>query len=273
MHGCGAAPDVPANPDSTAPRDSAVVLSLTPYQGRLRQVSVQVGTDSFAFLFDTGGGWTLISPELAQRVSCNAVGKSVGHRMSGERLEVPTCSGELSLSINGLDVAPTATGVFDLMKLLPADWPPLHGVVSLSTFAGRAITLDLARNQLIVESRASLTSRIANMTPLKTRLATGDDGAALVLFVAARADSGELWLEFDSGNLDELLLAPHAMQALARRAVPDTTTVLLHLAGAAPIDIRARVRPLIYDGVLNASFIEQRVFTMDLISGRVWCSC
>jgi hypothetical protein len=259
--------------DSAQQADSAVVLRLLPYQGRLRTVSVKIGTDSFAFLFDTGGGWTLLSPELAQKLSCNAVGRSVGHRMSGERLDVPICSGQTTLSVDGFTARPAATGVFDLMKLLPSDWPALHGVISLSTFADRAITLDLARNQLIIESPSTLARRTAGMTALKARLATGDDGAALVLFVATQAANGELWLEFDSGNLDDLLLSPHAMQVLAGRAVTDTATVPLKLTGGAAATVRGRVRPLIYDGVLNAGFIEQHVFTMDLASGRVWCAC
>jgi hypothetical protein len=48
-------------------------------------------------------------------------------------------------------------GVIDLATMFPG--PSLGGIVSLETFASRAITIDLAANHLRIETPASLAAR------------------------------------------------------------------------------------------------------------------
>jgi hypothetical protein len=248
-----------------------VTVSLRKYQGLLRSVRLTVAGDSVDVLFDTGGGWTLISPRLAERTSCRPTGRNVGFRMTGERLDVPHCSNELHFAYDTWRSRVDA-GVFDLMKLLPGDWPPLDGVISLKTFSGRAITLDLGHDRLIIETPSSFSSRIAMMTPIRSRIATGDDGSSLVLFVSATIGGSEYWLEFDSGNLDAVLLAPHTARAAGVAAGEQGSDIALTLAPAVTVTSKARSREMIYDGALNASVIGSRIFTIDLATGRAWVS-
>ena len=58
--------------------------------------------------------------------------------------------------------------------------PRVEGVVSLATFAGRTITLDLAHDRVVVESPVSARTRAHGMLPLRLRLGTGADGSELL---------------------------------------------------------------------------------------------
>ena len=262
---CASPAEVPPSPSSAA---KPITIPLHRYQGRLRTIRVTVEGRALEFLFDTGGGLTLVSPAVAERARCAPAGRSVGYRLSGERLDTPLCTRTIPMALGGWQTAVAGAGVLDVMKLLPAGWPPLAGVISLHTFAGRAITLDLAHDKLIVETPASLAARVRGMVPLEGRLATGMDGAAVSLFVAARVDGGKLWLEFDSGNLDVVLLAPHAARLLGIGTAPSNVT--LRLAASHVIKATARRREMIYDGVLSAGAIGSDVYTMDLATGKVW---
>jgi hypothetical protein len=246
-----------------------VTIPLHRYQGRLRTMRVVVGGHPHDFLFDTGGGLTFVSPAVADRARCVPAGRSVGFRMSGERLDTPLCTGTIPMELGAWHTAVAGAGVFDIMKLLPAGWPPLSGVISLHTFAGLAITMDLAHDRLVVETPASFAARVRKMTPLEGRLATGMDGAAVSLFVAARVGGGKLWLELDSGNLDVIQLAPYAARLLGVADVPADVTLRLAPSHAITSPAR-RHRTVIYDGVLSERAIAGDVYTMDLATGKLW---
>jgi hypothetical protein len=261
-------PGVPcASPASRAAQPFTIPLHR--YQGRLRTMRVLIGGQAFDFLFDTGGGLTLVAPAVAARARCVPAGRSVGYRMSGERLDVPLCTGTIPIELGAWHTAVAGAGVLDVMKLLPAGWPPLSGVVSLHTFAGRAITLDLAHDRVIVETPASLAARVRRMTPLEGRLATGMDGAAVSLFVAARAGGGKLWFELDTGNLDVIQLAPYAARLLGVADAPANVTLRLAPSHVITAPARRR-REVIYDGVLSEAALARDVYTMDLATGRLW---
>src|SRR6478609_2618862 len=205
------------------PARAQVILPLTPYLDVLRTVKVEIGGDTVDFLLDTGGGVTLISPTLAERLHCSADGRATGFRMRGDKVTTPTCAG-ITLRLGGRTVT-TEVGVFDLMSLIGPGHAPVHGMISLQALAGMAVTLDLPGGALILESRRSLARRTASMTPLKARLATGLSGGDLDLFVAVPAGGRTLWLLWDSAHIGPVYLAPHALallgvDTLAPRKIP-----------------------------------------------------
>jgi hypothetical protein len=249
-------------------------VELRPYAGRLRTLVAVVSGVPRRLLLDTGGGITLLTPEVAAASGCRLRGRHVGLRMSGERVEFGAC-GPLELEVAGLRLAPE-TGVFDLGRVLPPGLPPLSGLAALQTFDGQAITLDLGGGRLRVESPASLAARVAGLPPLPVRAAREMGGAGLDLFVRADARGGPLWLLLDSANLDDVLLAPHAAAALAEGPAlaalqrGEEAEVVLPLPGLGAARVRARQRDLIYDGALNAELLERLVLTLDLERGRAW---
>lgn len=248
-------------------RDSAIMLAR--YQGRLRIVRVHVANKSWQFLFDTGGGSTLISPDVAAAIGCLPKGSITGHRMSGEAIVTPSCPGP-PLTIGGWTAPPQTLGVFDLMSLLPRDWPRLDGVISLRSFAGRRITLDLAANSITVHAAGD--DRSPDGTAFTGRIASGPSGAELLAFAAVPVGTDTLWLEIDSGNLDAVLLAPHAAKLLNLQDSVGTEhpEVSLPFPPGAALKTRARVRQLILDGALNAEWLERGRLTMELATSRFW---
>lgn len=154
-----------------------VELLLEPYAGRLRQLPVRIGGSSHPFLFDTGGGLTLIDPDLAQRAGCEPHGRLVAFRMSGERVEFQQC-GESRIGLGPLEL-PLYLAIFDLMALLPEGLPPLSGVASLHTLQDHAFTLDLGGDLLTIETDSSLAERIRHMSELRLYIERDMEGRGL----------------------------------------------------------------------------------------------
>jgi hypothetical protein len=268
-------------PPVAAPAPAAVIarpvhVPLRPFLSNLRTVQVRTPAgDTLSFLLDTGGGFSLITPTVARSLGCEPFGRATGYRMSGERVDAELCA-DVTLSLGGVPVTHPTVAVLDLMALLPAGLPELHGLISLKSLEGMTVTLDLPGEVLTLESPASAASRTRSMRPLRTRVATGEGGGALTLFVAADAPRTPLWLLLDSGNLVGTILSPQAMRRLGR-VVPDSLpsgphAVPLRITGLPGEEHAATVMDLIHDGALGAVFFRRRLVTMDLATGRVWVS-
>ena len=184
-----------------------VAVSLKPYVGRLFTVDALVNSDTLHLLFDTGGGQTLIGPDVAKGLGREPSGRSVGFRMTGEQMIYQICP-DVVLNIGGKDFHHSTIGVWDVHSVLPEDLPPIDGILSLKTFANQPFTLDLSNKQLILETNQSLSARVKSMSRLKSRIATGPNGSELdVLLHGAIKKFG--WFLLDCGNLDASLVAPH----------------------------------------------------------------
>lgn len=260
--------------------DRPTEIPLHKYVGILRTIKAQIGSDTMPFIFDTGGGVTLITPEIADKINCTPFGRITGFRSTGERIDLQRC-GEVEFNIKGIPLQFEAA-VFDLMSLLPKDWPKVGGIFSLDTFRNHAITLDLSRNRLIIETKDSLEDRITTMKPVNIRINHQAGGWSLDIFVEIEANRGSLWLELDTGNMGEVLLAPHAIEQLGL-PVPtsdkktigldsDVFKTTLNIVGLGPLNVMARKQELIYDGILNASTIEKLILTMDLTNEIMWAT-
>ena len=267
--------------------EQPVAVELAPYMGLLQVVEVEVGGHALPFLFDTGGGETLITPKLAELLGREPFGRATGYRMSGERIDFEQVQ-DVTLTVSGFDLYHETVGVFDLMSLLPAGWPELGGVLSLKSFKGQALEVDLAGGRLVIHSWKSYETWVRGKARLTTRVATGVSGGELLLFCAIRSPRGPLWLMLDSGNLAGIQLAPHAARRLgldadfeAAAAADDAAAdefslkldnVTLDVEGLGEIAAPVIVREMIHDGMLSASFMGQRRFLLDLSAGVAWCA-
>lgn len=249
---------------------SPTVISLTRGPGHLRTMRVRVGRDTADYLFDTGGGVTVISPQDSAQLGCVVGGKGFGVRLTGEVLAGRKCA-NVSLGIGPLTVTDDP-GVMDLSKLLGPRAPAVRGQVSLKSFADRQITLDLAHDQLIVETPASLAARVRTMTPVAVRLATGENGGQLTAYVGVKAANGAmLWFEWDSENNASTLIAPYTLAMLRGDTTQRASDVRLPLAAGHDVIVPVLLkRDMVHDGVLSAGFIERAVWSLDLEHGRMW---
>jgi hypothetical protein len=267
----GAVAQPTARASSVGSREPApVTIPFTRGPGHLRTIKVRVGADSADYLFDTGGGVTVISPQDSARLGCTPGGRGFGVRLTGEVMSGRTCA-NVALGIGPFRVT-TDAGVMDLAKLLGPGAPAVRGLVSLNAFEGRALTLDLAHERMIVETPASLAARTRAMTALPMRLATGEHGGQLTVYVGVRARNGAmLWFEWDSENNASTLVSPAALSLLEADSTNRMTDLPVSLAPGLEVVVPMMTKGnMIHDGVLSAGFIERAVWTVDLAHGKLW---
>jgi predicted aspartyl protease len=244
------------------------------HMGMFVTIQVGIGDKTLPFFFDTGGGLTLITPELADYLGLEQFGRVTGFRMNGERLDLIRCE-EATLRVGPRDIW-TELAVFDLMSLLPPGCSEVGGVVSLHTFKEQIITIDLDSAAVWLETGNSLKQRVETMAPLSIRFSRQASGSSIDLFVEVRAKMGSLWVEVDTGNTGPVLLAPHALRQLGlseeKGAGPWSGVVRLDIIGLGEIEASAAETDLSYDGVLNFETIKQLILTIDLPNEQAWGS-
>ena len=256
-----------ALPRQRAADDGSVVVTLEPYAGRLVTVSAMLRREKLTLLLDTGGGQTLITPRAAARIGCTPGGRSIGFRMTGERVVFEQCDISV-LEIGGHSFARTEVAVWDVTAVLPKDLPPLDGVLALDTLAGQPFTLRLAARTLTLESARSLKRQVSRMTRVQARTATGIAGADLTVYIRGALDKAG-WFLFDSGNLDLICVGPHMVQRSV--TVPSVlASAALSVDGLPTTNVPVSVREIIYDGVLAEDFLRQWIWTFRLSSGELW---
>ena len=246
-----------------------LTIPLFTYAGLLRSLTVTIASTAYPFIFDTGGGETMITPQIASAIGCTPYGRAIGFRMSGERLAFEYCDHVL-LRMGDVALTHDRVGVFDLKSILSAGVPPAHGVVSLRSFRDHAITIELAMGRITVETPDSLAVRTKRMIPITIRVGTGPTGGETTVYLAARVSGRLVWLLLDSGNGDPVLIAPHV--ADTARIAGSAGEILIEFDGLGSVSMPTKSQNMIYDGVLGAAFMQNWIFTFSLSSNRAWAA-
>ncbi|MGI4798325.1 MAG: hypothetical protein ACRYG8_30640 [Janthinobacterium lividum] len=222
------------------------------------------------FLFDTGGGVTIVTPATATLSGCHLWGRITGFRATGERMDTPRCD-DLHVSLGGEEfTAPTAS-VLDLGPLVGPDMPPLSGLIALDVFAGRSITIRPLAHELVVETKSSLPERIRGAVEVPIRQVRDAEGVALTVNGAVATSAGHAWMELDTGNLGPLMVGEHVAPLLGLDASrPDKQAASFALVGSVPVSGLARVGRFIMDGDIGEDVLGHWDVTLDLANGRAW---
>ena len=243
-------------------------VPLSDYIAGFRTVEVGLGRsgETHTFLFDTGGGITVLTPATAAELGCTPFGRMTGFRSSGERLDGPRC-GIVVMELGGQTFR-DETAVFDLMALL-GNAPPVSGLISLYTFRELPITLDLSRNLLVLETPESLRERVRDMEPADIRVGRQAGGTALDVFLAIQGEPLPAWFLVDSGNTGNVIVAPHARRQIG---LPEGELEAgrFHIDGVGGFEAALTFSDRIYDGVLNIGTLQRMVLTLDLARQRAW---
>lgn len=266
--GSGAAAVAHAQPPARDAEPEAVI-TLEPWRTRW-VLRAEVAGATRRLLLDTGGGLTLLSPDIARAAGCTPWGRRTGYNMFGKRFDGPSCSG-IALSVGGRRHVPAITGLVNMGKLNPAD-STLDGIASLDLFDGQVITLDLGRGRLIVESPASLRARVGTMRPLPIRLKREVEGLALAVMAGVPTASGWLWMELDSGNGGTVLVSK-PVAALVGMDSSIAGKQRADFAVTEGVQVRtgdAFTPDLIMDGNLGMPFLRHWIVTLDLTAGTGW---
>ena len=255
------APTPPAQP---------ATIALEPYLGVLWSFEAKIDGVPRRFLIDTAGGLTAITPAAAKSIGCQPWGRITGHRMRGDRVDLERCD-KVAIEAAGVTLSPPTVGVFDFAKLLPPNSPPLDGSVALDAFAGRAVTLDLGAQRLVIETPASFKARIKGAAEVPVRFARDAGGLALTPFVPVPTPKGAVWMELDSGSNGAVVVAQHNAALLGLNPdSKDRQPIKMSVEGGPKIDAQAVVMDLVLDGNIGVPVLKDWVVTLDLANERAW---
>jgi hypothetical protein len=252
--------------------DTSGSVRLGTFRGMQPTLKATVAGHEGTFLFDTGGGITIISPTLAKSLGCEPWGNVVGLRMTGQRIDLPHCD-NISIALGEMMYRIPAAAVFDIMSIAGKDAPALDGSLALDIFADKAITIDQAESRLIIESQASLVARTRHATEVPIRLVREAEGLALSVVIGVPTSKGMAWMELDTGNDDPVVVVSKYIAPLLgvdpASHSPHPIEVALGpgivLEGDAKI-----VEGLVMDGNIGIPFLRAWNITLDLKHGRAW---
>lgn len=257
---------------AAAAQTAPFTVPLGDYFG-IRTVEVTVAGETGQFLFDTGGGVSIISPALAEKVGCTPFAQITGFRLSGERLTMPRCD-DLAIAIDGETLSVPSAGVFDLAPLLPPDGPRIEGLIALDVLAARPFTLEIEAGRLTFETPESLAARTAAAIELPIQFHRQAGGISLTVMARVPTARGALWMQLDSGSDGALLLAKTSAQPLGLDPDIERQPLRLALRGTdgreIAAEVQARVRDMIIDGNIGAPVMKDWIMTFDLAQGRLW---
>ena len=252
---------------AAAAAEQPIVLKMEQFR-RSVAMRVQVGGKERLFQFDTGGGNTFISPEIAKELKCEKGAQVVGFRMTGDKLEAPRCD-DVAITIGGHRFTSPTAGVYQVGDF-NAKGVTVDGLLALDVFEGKTITMDFAGLKLIVETPDSAAARIVGATELPARLVREAGGYSLGIEVQVPSKMGHLGFQIDSGNGGTLLIAkPYAA---AFGFDPDKGPKMGSFPIGKGIEASGFVMPagITLDGNLGMPFLKNYLVTLDLDKGRVW---
>jgi Aspartyl protease len=247
-------------------------IPLGTFRGMQPTLAASVAGHEGTFLFDTGGGVTILSPAMAKSAGCEPWGNVTGFRMTGQRLDLPRCD-NISITLGKATyLAPTAV-VFDIMSIAGKNPPPLDGSVALDVFVGKTITIEPAQHSLIVETKASLARRAAHATAVPIRLVRDAQGVALSVVVGVPTAKGLAWMELDTGNDDAAIVVSKSVASVLGVDPTAHSPQSIKMALAPGIVLAGGVKvvdDLIMDGNIGMPFLKAWNITLDLKRGRAW---
>lgn len=251
------------------------VIELLPHPGGTNMMTVRavVNGQPGLFLFDTGGGITYFDPHFAKKVGCEPWGQLSGFVLTGQRLDMPRCE-SVEYDLSGQKLSAPTVGVYDIGQFMPKDAPHIDGSIGLDLFAGKAVTLSLAKRTLTIESKTSLRKRMSGAREIEVRIVRELEGLALAVVAAVSTPKGKAWMELDSGNGGANVIGKHLAPVLSfdpEKKEPQNGSIAL--SNGQSVAGPFRVNPtLIMDGNIGTRFMIDWEITFDLVHGRAWLS-
>jgi hypothetical protein len=243
-------------------------IKLERFRKALWTVRVTLNGKTGDFLFDTGGGITLVTEKFAAGLNCKFWGRVTGYNMFGERADTAHCDG-VAISAGGVALKPVSVGKFDFGDRFAGDKTP-DGILSLDAFDGYAITLDQRAATLTLETRASLAQRTKSMRELPLRVSRECSARCLSVFLGVPVTTGTTWLVLDSGAGGVSLISKEHAQLFGLDPNTKDQQLKVDIAPGISVDSPVVVTDMIMDGNLGQPFMSKHIITLDLAAARVW---
>lgn len=243
-------------------------IKLQRFRKALWKVHLTVKGKEGDFLFDTGGGVTLLTEEFSKGIDCKYWGRNTGYNMFGKRGDGPHCD-NVQLAAGGVALTPVNIGKIDFGGQFPGDEDP-DGLLSLDAFDGKVITIDQKAATVTIETRKSLATRTKKMKELPMRLSRDCSARCLNAFLGVPTPEGMTWLILDSGAGGVSLVAKEYARIFDLDPEVKEQRLRYDAAPGVPIDSPVMVTDMIMDGNLGQPFLSKYVVTLDLLHGRMW---
>ena len=253
---------------STKVPEQPQVIKLQRFRKALWKMHVAVKGKPGDFLFDTGGGNTLLTDDYLKGIDCKFWGRTTGYNMFGKRNEGPHCD-NVQIMAGDVALTPVSIGTIDFGDQFPGDKKP-DGLLSLDAFDGKAITLDQTAATLTIETTQSLRRRTRVMKELPFRVSRECSARCLSVFLGVPTSEGMTWLILDSGAGGVSLIAKDYAKVFGLDPNAKEQRLKFEAAPGVPIDSPVLVTDMIMDGNLGQPFMSQYVITFDLANGRMW---
>ena len=244
------------------------VIRLQRFRKALWTVRLSVAGTSGDFLFDTGGGNTMVTEEFSSRLKCDFWGRTTGYNMFGKRNDGPHCD-DVRLNAGTVALTPVNVAKIDFGQQFEGDKTP-DGLLSLDAFDGKAITIDQVAGTLTIETDQSLTRRSSNMREVPFRVSRECSARCLSVFIAVPTSRGMTWFILDSGAGGVSLVSKDYADVFGLDPARKEKRLQHDIAPGVHVDSPVVVTDLIMDGNLGQPFMSQYVLTLDLRSGRCW---
>jgi predicted aspartyl protease len=248
--------------------NSPQVIKLERFRKALWKVNLTVKGKPGAFLFDTGGGVTLLTEEFSKGIDCKYWGRNTGYNMFGKRGDGPHCDG-VQLIAGDVALTPVNIGKIDFGGQFPGDKDP-DGLLSLDAFDGKIITIDQKAATLTIETEQSLKKRIKSMKEYPFRLARECSGRCLGAFLGVNTPDGMTWMNIDTGAGGVSLISKEYAPSVGLDPNKKEQQLNFQLSPDVIIGGPVMVTDMIMDGNLSQPFLSKYIVTLDLLRGRMW---
>jgi hypothetical protein len=244
------------------------VIKLERFRKALWKVNVTINNITGEFLFDTGGGQTLLSEDFSKVIGCKFWGRTTGYNMFGNRGDGPHCD-NLQIHAGNVALTPVSVGKINFGDQFSGDLTP-DGLLSLDAFDGKAFTLDQEARTITIETPSSLIKRIKDMHELPMRVARECSGRCLSVFVGVNTPEGITWLGLDSGAGGVSLIAKEYAHAFGLNPEINEQQLKYEISPGILINSPIIITDMIMDGNLGQPFMSEYIITFDLAQNHLW---
>jgi len=244
------------------------IIKLKRFHKALWTVNITMKGKTGNFLFDTGGGVTLVTKKFAEGMDCHFWGRSTGYNMFGKRGDGPHCD-NVALSAGDVALTPVNIGTIDFSSWFE-DGDKLSGLLSLDAFDGKAITIDQQAATVIIETDQSLKKRVRSMKELPLRVARECSARCLAAFLGVHTSEGMTWLNIDTGAGGVSLISNDHAKIFGLDADKKEQSINFPMGNDVSIGGPVMLADMIMDGNLGQPFLSRYVITIDLKNSRIW---
>ncbi|MBB6247783.1 aspartyl protease family protein [Rhodanobacter sp. A1T4] len=222
------------------------------------------------FLFDTGGGNSIMNPQFAANIGCKPWGQMSGFTMQSKRIDMLRCDG-VAVKIGKIDVTPETMGVFDFTRLLPPGSPHIDGSLALDLFPNKTFRYSLTDRVLEVVDSPSEIKGLDKKSSMPVHVVRDAQGLALEINLPVKTPEGTAWFELDSGNdSGDILVGKHLAGLFHLSTEHKKQKVSGSLLNGAAFTGSVEVLDLALDGNLGLSFLKDNDVVVDIPEHRAW---